>query len=136
MEYSEAINIMKRYNLLEEAEKEVKEKLIYNSHPSRLDIKFQIYKSHCEKKINEIYKLIDDLTEKNPEPCPYYEQEKQKNPYAHRSCGFLYKILSDNLHFECEFYMKHISSLQNSVNELKDACNCFVKESNYFSSNI
>lgn len=129
MDVLEAINLLKKYNLYDEAEAECRRRKIDKA-PYDMQGHHEVYCKYLSKKWVE---LRDKKLELQKVKCKEWDNiPKEKKP-AHDVCMFVEMSLRNECCSKCEYY-KTIKELQGEMKTLTDAEKCLKAAADYDST--
>lgn len=130
MTFIQANQILQKYDLEKKANEEFEWKTRNDTGKMNVGLRLRICAEHMERKAKEFKVEREHVVKNNPEKCPNFEFAKKENPFTHDDCWFICMIPS-KFCYDCEFYIKNVKELDNSIKELYEAAKVFRNEADY-----
>mgnify|MGYP007029453000 FL=1 len=126
MDVLETINLLKKYNLYDEAEAECRRRKIDKA-PYDMQGHHEVYCKYLSKKWVE---LRDKKSELQKVKCKEWDNIPEEKKPAHDVCMFVEMSLRNECCSKCEYY-KTIKELQGEMKTLTDAEKCLKAAADY-----
>lgn len=130
MESKEALEVLKKYSLYDSAEREFRMKTRNETGRKDCALQWRIYADYLSEQAKELRLKKEEMAGKNQKKCPAYEEELKKNPNAHPECSF-YIWTHKEFHQNCTYYFENIKKIDDDIDELEQAAECFKKAADH-----
>lgn len=129
MNYIEAEDILKKYDLYDQVSKEFKMKTAGDIGSMNVGLRLRICAKFLNKKWRELRDERSILVKKQGKCCDF-ERVSQTKLYAHSDCEFI-NMYKNDICEPCKFYQEKIEKIDKSMEELDEASKIFIDEANY-----
>lgn len=129
MNYTEANNLLKKYDIYDETSIEFKAKTARDKGAMNVGLRLRICADFLDKKWREL-RDKREIAVKEQGKCCDFERISKDKLYLHSECEFINQYKNDVCE-PCEFYQRKIKNIDESMKELSEASEIFRDEANY-----
>lgn len=130
MKFLQADEILHKHDLEKKANEEFEYKTRNDTGKMNVGLRLRICAKYMERKARELVTERERILKENPNKCPKFEINKEKNPFAHEDCWFN-GLVTHEYCYDCEFYINNVKEIDDSIQELYEAAKVFTREADY-----